>query len=24
MGPIWYEKSDREWAAKQEDRARGK
>jgi hypothetical protein len=24
MGPIWYEKSVREWEAKEEDRARGK
>ena len=24
MGPIWYEKSVREWEAKDEDRARGK
>jgi hypothetical protein len=24
MGPIWYEKSVREWEEKQEDRARGK
>ena len=23
MGPIWYEKSVREWEAKEEDRARG-
>ena len=24
MGPIWYEKSVREWEAKEEDQARGK
>ncbi len=24
MGPIWYEKSVKEWEAKEEDRARGK
>jgi predicted DNA-binding transcriptional regulator AlpA len=24
MGPIWYEKSVREWEAKEEDRARGR
>jgi hypothetical protein len=24
MGPIWYEKSVREWETKEEDRARGK
>jgi len=24
MGPIWYEKSVREWEAKEEDRTRGK
>jgi hypothetical protein len=24
MGPIWYEKSVREWEAREEDRARGK
>jgi hypothetical protein len=24
MGPIWYEKSVREWEAKDEDRLRGK
>jgi hypothetical protein len=24
MGPIWYEKSVREWEAKEEGRARGK
>jgi hypothetical protein len=24
MGPIWYEKSVREWKAKEEGRARGK
>jgi hypothetical protein len=24
MGPIWYEKSVREWEEKEEDRARGK
>jgi hypothetical protein len=24
MGPIWYERSVREWEAKEEDRARGK
>jgi hypothetical protein len=24
MGPIWYEKSVREWEAKEGDRARGK
>jgi hypothetical protein len=24
MGPIWYEKSVREWEAKQGDRARGR
>ena len=23
MGPIWYEKSVREWEAREEDRARG-
>jgi len=23
MGPIWYEKSVREWEAKEEDQARG-
>jgi hypothetical protein len=24
MGPIWYEKSVKEWEAKEEGRARGK
>jgi hypothetical protein len=24
MGPIWYEKSIREWEGKEQDRARGK
>jgi predicted DNA-binding transcriptional regulator AlpA len=24
MGPIWYEKSVREWEAREEDQARGK
>jgi predicted DNA-binding transcriptional regulator AlpA len=24
MGPVWYEKSVREWEAKEEDRRRGK
>jgi hypothetical protein len=24
MGPIWYERSVREWEAKEEDRARGR
>ena len=24
MGPIWYEKSVKEWEVKEEDRARGK
>jgi predicted DNA-binding transcriptional regulator AlpA len=24
MGPIWYEKSVREWKAKEEDRTRGR
>jgi predicted DNA-binding transcriptional regulator AlpA len=24
MGPVWYEKSIREWEAKEEDRRRGK
>jgi hypothetical protein len=24
MGPIWYEKSVREWEAKKEDRTRGR
>jgi hypothetical protein len=24
MGPLWYEKSVREWEAREEDRARGK
>ena len=24
MGPIWYEKSVKEWEAKEEDRTRGK
>ena len=24
MGPIWYEKSVREWEAKEEDQARGR
>jgi predicted DNA-binding transcriptional regulator AlpA len=24
MGPLWYEKSVREWQAKEENRARGK
>lgn len=24
MGPIWYEKSPREWEAREENRARGK